>query len=179
MQPGAKPETGDKNSQEPWWTRVGNASAEISGLNASGISGDFIVANVGAGSKNVAVGKGITQTVYEIVGEPTPDDKAIITEKLSEVEATLATDAGAGGNSMLSQMAQFQLKLLTGELSKVAEGEIPSAITITQIGDWLLDNLPGMAETLTSLFATPAVGRVVGKAGEAAIAWLRQRFGGG
>ena len=111
--------------------------------------------------------------------EPTPDDKAIITEKLAGVEATLATEDGTGGDSMLSQMAQFQLRLLTGELSKVEEGEIPSAITITQIGDWLLDNLPGMAETLTSLFATPAVERVVGKAGKVAIAWLRQRFGDG
>ena len=59
----------------------------------------------------------------------------------------------------------------------MGENETPSASTITQIGDWLLDNLPELAETLAGLFATPAVGRVVGRAGESAVSWLRKRFG--
>jgi len=74
-------------------------------------------------------------------------------------------------------MAEFQLKLLQGELTKIDKDETPSASTITQVGDWLLDNIPSIAETLTGFFATPAVGKVVGKAGEAAIKWVKQRFG--
>jgi len=45
------------------------------------------------------------------------------------------------------------------------------------MGDWLLDNLPAIGEALGTLFALPAVGRVVGKAGEAAVKWVQQRFG--
>jgi hypothetical protein len=74
-------------------------------------------------------------------------------------------------------MAEFQLKLLQGELAKTGEGETPSASTITQVGDWLLDNVPQIAEILTGLFATPAVGRVVGKAGKVAVEWVKKRFG--
>jgi hypothetical protein len=66
--------------------------------------------------------------------------------------------------------------LLAGELTKTGDGEQPSASTITQIGNWLLDNLPPIAEALTGLFATPAVGRVIGRAGDAAVTWARQRF---
>jgi len=68
-------------------------------------------------------------------------------------------------------------KEVLSELSKTDKDETPSASTITQVGDWLLDNIPSIAESLTSLFATPAVGKIVGKAGEAAIKWVRQRFG--
>lgn len=167
-----------EKTQEPWWERVGQQAGGMSGIDASEIGGDFIVASVGAGAKNVAVGKNITQTVYEVVGEPTPDDSTIIAGKLDEVAAALAAHKGAL-DPMKEQMAQFQLQLLQGELSKVDEDETPSASTITQIGDWLLDNLPELAEALTGLFATPAVGRVVGRAGESAVRWLRRRFGAG
>ena len=74
-------------------------------------------------------------------------------------------------------MAEFQLKLLQGELTKTDKDETPSASTITQVGDWLLDNIPSIAESLTSLFATPVVGKIVGKAGEVAVKWVKQRFG--
>ncbi len=167
-----------EKKQEPWWNKVGDQNASVGGINVSDFGGgDFIIANVGAGSKNVAVGKNITQTVYEMLGEPTPDDKEIIGQQLAGVEAALAAKQGQI-DGMKAQMAQFQLQLLRGELSKVDESETPSASTITQIGDWLLDNLPELAEVLTGLFATPAVGRVVGRAGERAVEWLRKRFGG-
>ncbi len=165
-----------EKTEQPWWNRVGDQSSAVSGINASGFGGDFIVASVGAGAKNVAIGKQISQTVYELVGTPTPDDKEIITQKLAAVEAALAARQGQI-DAMKTQMAQFQLQLLRGELTKVGENETPSASTITQIGDWLLDNLPELAETLAGLFATPAVGRVVGRAGESAVSWLRKRFG--
>lgn len=168
-----------EKKQEPWWNSVGDQNASVGGMNVSDFGGgDFIIANVGAGSKNVAVGKNITQTVYEMLGEPTPDDKEIIAQQLTAVEAALAAKQGQI-DGMKAQMAQFQLQLLRGELSKVDESETPSASTITQIGDWLLDNLPELAGALTGLFATPAVGRVVGRAGESAVTWLRKRFGGG
>ena len=39
------------------------------------------------------------------------------------------------------QMAEFQIQLLEGELTKTEEDQTPSANTIIQIGDWLLDKL--------------------------------------
>ncbi len=140
------------------------------------VGGDVIIGEVGAGAKGVAIGKNITQTVYDMLGEPTPDDKQVIEQKLSELTAALHEVRGQL-DTATANMAQFQLKLLQGELIKTEEGEMPSASTITQVGDWLLDSIPQIAEILTGLFATPAVGKVVGKAGEVAVRWVKKRFG--
>jgi hypothetical protein len=111
-----------------------------------------------------------------MLGEPAPDDKQVIEQKLSEA-TTAVQELREQLDAATAAMAEFQLKLLQGELTKTEEGETPSASTITQVGDWLLDNVPQMAEILTSLFATPAVGRVVGKAGEVAVEWVKKRLG--
>lgn len=154
------------SAPQPWWQNVP--------LQAGG---DVIIAQVGEGARDVAVGKNITQAVYSTLGPPQPDDRQVIEQKIAEVNAALEKMRGqidAGTETM----AQFQMKLLHGELIKTGKDETPSATTITQIGDWLLDQVPSLAEVLVGLFATPAVGRVVGKAGEIAIKWLRMRFGG-
>jgi len=152
-------------AKQAWWDRI-----------PAQVGGDVIIAEVGAGARGVAVGKNITQTVYEVLGEPTPDDKQVIEQKLGEVTATLQGLRGKL-DATTETVAEFQMKLLGGELTKTEEGDVPSASTITQVGDWLLDNVPQMAEILASLFATPAVGKVVGKAGEVAVEWVKQRFG--
>ncbi len=140
------------------------------------VGGDVIIGEVGAGAKGVAIGKNITQAIYDTLGEPTPDDKQVVEQKLSELTAALHEVRGQL-DTATANMAQFQLKLLQGELIKTEEGEMPSASTITQVGDWLLDSIPQIAEILTGLFATPAVGKVVGKAGEVAVRWVKKRFG--
>lgn len=155
--------------QKNWWD---NLPADL----GDKIGGDMIVGNVGPGAKGVAIGKNITQTIYDSLGEPTPDDKIVIEQRFGEVETALKTTQ-SGLDTAVAQMAEFQVKLLQGELTKTEEEEAPSASTITQVGDWLLDNVPDMAEILTSLFATPAVGKVVGKAGEVAVSWVKKRFG--
>lgn len=155
----------DKEEKTPWWDEL-----------PSHVGGDVIIGEVGAGAKGVAIGKNITQAIYDTLGEPTPDDKQIIEQKLSEVTAALQEMRGQL-DAATANMAEFQVKLLQGELTKMEEGEMPSASTITQVGDWLLDNIPAMAEILTGLFATPAVGKVEGKAGEVAVKWVKKRFG--
>jgi len=147
-----------------WWSQV-----------PTRIGGDVIVADIGDGAHGVAVGKNITQTVYGVLGAPTPDDKQIVEQKIAELTTALQ-GVQADLDATKATLAEFQVKLLGGELAKTEEKETPSANTIIQIGDWLLDNVPEIAEVLVSVFATPAVGRVVGKAGEAAVAWLRKRF---
>lgn len=154
-----------KEEKKPWWDEL-----------PAHIGGDVIIGEVGAGAKGVAIGKNITQAIYDTLGEPTPDDKQVIEQKLSEVTAALQETRGQL-DATTAKMAEFQVKLLQGELIKTEEGEMPSASTITQVGDWLLDNVPQIAEILTGLFATPAVGKVVGKAGEVAVKWVKKRLG--
>ena len=152
-----------KTQERPWWEDVSIQSG-----------GDVIIGQVGAGAKGVAIGK--NQAVYGTLGEPVPGDKQVIEKQFAQVTAALQKLQGQM-DANTAKMAEIQLKLLQGELTKTDKDETPSASTITQVGDWLLDSIPSIAETLTSLFATPAVGKVVGKAGEAAIKWVKQRFG--
>ncbi|MBI5031363.1 MAG: hypothetical protein HZB51_12610 [Chloroflexi bacterium] len=154
-----------KNTEQPWWEKL-----------PPNITGDSIIANVGAGAQNVAVGKNIQQTVISTLGAPTPNDKQLIEQKFAELNATLAKQNQVPADT--KKIAEFQIKLLQGELTKTDPKDTPSASTITQVGDWLLDNVPSMAETVVGLFASPAVGKVVGKAGEVAIKWARTRLGG-
>jgi hypothetical protein len=140
------------------------------------VGGDVVIVHIGDHARNVAAGKNVTQTIYGMLGEPQPDDRQVIDRKFTEVSQALQVTRGQLDATM-AQMAEVQLKLLQGELAKTEEEETPSANTITMVGDWLLDNVPTLVEALTSLFATPAVGRVMGKAGEAAVKWVRERLG--
>lgn len=162
--PNKEPAMSDKPKQ-PWWEQL-----------PPQVDGDMIIANIGAGASGVAVGKHITQIITNTLGDPQPTDKQVIEQQLAQVAANLE-DRRAHIDPNIAMMAQFQLQLLQGELTKINEDEQPSASTMTMVGDWLLDNVPQLAEALASLFATPAVGKVVGKAGEAAVAWVRRRFG--
>jgi hypothetical protein len=156
-----------------WWD---NLPDTIGNFSSGDIDGDVIIATVGAGAKNVAVGKNITQAIYETLGEPAPGDKQIIQEQLAQAKAALKqTTAGMGESA--ANMAQRMLAQMEQELLKTGHDETPNATTIIQMGDLLLDTVPQTAEALASLFATPAVGRVVAKAGEAAVSWVKQRFG--
>ncbi len=153
-----------EKEQKVWWNQL-----------PPQVGGDVIVGNVNEGASNVAVGKNITQTIYNALGEPTPEDKQIIAQQVAQV-LTALRQKQAQRDPATTKMAEFQTQLLQSELTKTEEGETPSASTITRVGDWLLDNVPEIAEALTSLFATPAVGKVVGKAGEAAVSWVKKRF---
>lgn len=156
-----------ERAEPPWWEQV-----QAGGVHAAG---DVIIATIGAGASNVAVGKGITQQIYQVVGPPTPDDRQVIQAKFADLDTALS--AQKARDAATQQVAALQLQLLRGELTKTDEKETPSASAITLAGNWLLDNLPDIAEGLAGLFATPAVGRVVGKAGEAAVTWVKERFG--
>jgi hypothetical protein len=149
---------------DAWWDRLPDR-----------VRGDVIVGQVGAHTSGVAIGKNITQTVQATLGPPTPDDKQIIDQQVSAVTDTLQGLQEQVDATVL-KMAEFQVQLLKGELAKTDESAIPSASTISQVGNWLLDTVPQIAGALTGLFATPAVGRVVARAGEVAVAWVRERF---
>ena len=143
-------------------------------MDARNTTGDVIIAVVGAGAKNVAAGKNITQTVTEVLGPPTLDDKTQIEQGFAVLLDALARLQVA---EAAADRATTRIEILQEEFTKPGDEGVPNAGTIIKMGDWLLDNLPAIGEALGSLFALPAIGRVVGKAGEAAVRWVTQRFG--
>jgi hypothetical protein len=146
------------------------------GLGLPPAGGDTIVAHIGAGAQGIAVGKHIQQTLGAgAVADPDADRHAI-EALLARLERDLANAAGQL-DSAASAMAAFQLRLLAGELGKVGGRATPSATTISQIGDWLLDNLPPLQPALAALFTAPAVLRALGQADTPLDAWLQRRFG--
>lgn len=134
--------------------------------------GDVIVATVGAGANNVGVGKRFLQ--YN-VSSPAADERALIHTQLAQVTATFQQIQAQLDPTQIP-MIQFQLQLLHGELTKTADGESPSVTTVTQVGDWLLDNVPALNGVLRALFTLPAVTKVLAKAGPTALAWQQRRF---
>ncbi|MBK9941929.1 MAG: hypothetical protein IPP13_09965 [Kouleothrix sp.] len=158
----------DQSSEAPP-VAPGPAGAPPSAVAASG---DVIIGTVGAGAQGVAIGKQITQ----VLGSPgTPgDDRHAIDALLQRCEHELAA---AGLDATLIGMAEFQLGLLAGELRKLDPRATPSASTVSQVGGWLLDNLPPLREALAALFAAPAVRRVLGRADADLSGWLQRRFG--
>jgi hypothetical protein len=156
-------ESVDRTEERPWWE----------GISIEG-QGDVIIGYAGAGAQHTTIGKDISI----VLGASTPDDRQVVEGKLAETLA--AVDRRKSQlTPEAAMMADFQLKLLGGELVKTADGQAPSGNTIVQVGDWLLDNVPQAAGALVDLFAAPAVGRVVAKAGPEAVDWVRKRFGTG
>lgn len=138
------------------------------------VGGDKIVATIGAGAKNVAVGKDIRQTVTETYGPPTPDDKPLIQAQFQRILIVLnavAVDPRTAGK------AEANLEMLQDELTKTAADETPEASAIVRAGDSLLTNVPQLKPALAELFGMPAVGKVLSKAGDAVVAWGKTRFG--
>ena len=74
------------DQKQYWWEEVTETMGDF---RSRDISGDVIIGQAGAGSQNVAIGKNITQTVYQVVGEPTPEDRTIIEEAVAEVRTEL------------------------------------------------------------------------------------------
>lgn len=159
--PGSQPE--EQIAESAWWDQVPPQAG-----------GDVIIATIGAGARGVAVGKNISQNLQAALGPATPSDPQLIGQALQHVNDALA---GMVLDAAIKGIATFQLNLLKGELSKTESEPAPSASTITQVGDWLLQQTSALRPALADLFALPAAGRAVARAGDSAVAWVRQTFG--
>jgi hypothetical protein len=134
-----------------------------------GAAGDVIVANIGPGARQVAVGKDIRQG-----DAPGPADADDLAARFDQLEAALAALRPQLGPA--AEMAAFQLRLLRGELTKDESGT-PSATAITAVGGWLLANVPQLAGALAALLAAPAARRALARAGPEAVAWADRTSG--
>jgi hypothetical protein len=138
--------------------------------------GDTIVAHIGADAQGVAVGKHIQQTISGAAAADLDADRRGIAALLARLERDLSNAAGRIDGATAT-MAAFQLRLLAGELGKLGPHATPSASTISQVGDWLADNVPPLQDALVALFTAPAVLRALRQADAPIDAWLQRRFG--
>lgn len=164
-------ETVMADANKPWWEQLPNVSNSIAGLDLSEVKGSVIVANVGPGSRNVAIGENITQIVTETLGEPQADDRARIEAQMAQLVERVNL---AALEPRTAGKAEARLEDLETELTR--QDEKPDASQIIRIGDWLLENVPEISHALGELFGIPAVGRVLAKAGGAAVEWARKTF---
>lgn len=150
--------TSSRGAQQPWWEQLPPITA--TGLRAPESAANDLQARVTA-----------------LLGPLTPDDRRVIEQRLGNLGAYL-TKARAELDGMTASIAQHKFRLLRDELSKTDENQRPNAVTITQTGDWLLENVPALGDSLVRAFADPALGKVIGRAGPIAVAWTQQRLGG-
>ncbi len=145
--------------QQPWWDQFPPMAHIESRAQSSGEMKD------------------LQEHAAAVLGRLTPADTKVIEQRLGNLSAYLAK-ARTQVDGLTASMADHKLRLLRAELSKTGEAESPSAATITQAGDWLLDNVPALADPLVRMFADPAIAKVLVLAGPSAIAWAQQRLGG-
>ena len=156
---------GDQRKKQ-WWNEV---SVRAGGDVFSGIT-------IGDNATGVAVGKNINQSVANLLGPSSPDDRQVVEKSLADFMSAYEQVRSELDPSKVA-IADYQISQLKSELEKSGPDRPPSGDIIAQAGNWLLDNVPGISQAITSLFATPAVGRIVGKAGESAVTFLRSRLG--
>jgi hypothetical protein len=138
------------------------------------VTGDKIeghLGNVGAGAQ-VAIGKQIQQTNVQATTGLTPSERAEIVYWTAELRHQLA-NADVPENKKIA--GQEFVNQLEEELTKTEEPVDGSIIKAT--GEWLLKNMPTLAGTLTNMFASPIVGKVVETTGDIATKWIKKRFG--
>lgn len=141
-------------------------------VQGSKAGGDVIIGTVGAGAQHVAIGK--NNRIITQLGAPTWVDRQLIEHQFEQILALVnhtTLDPRTAGR------AEAHLETLQAELTKTADNEMPSAATISRLGDWLLANLPTLTPALTELFGLPAVIKVLAKAGEVAVQWRQSKFG--
>ena len=133
---------------------------------------DTIITTIGDNANNVAVGKNINQAnVTGALPTSAPEDRTAIEQKFVQIQQQLAKL-----DATLAISARTTIQFLEEELLKIAPNEDPDGGTITRMGDWLLRSAPDLTPTLGELFALPAVVKVVGKAGDPTVAWVKKRF---
>jgi hypothetical protein len=146
--------------KQPWWDSV------------KWVGGDNIQTIIGDYATNVVAGKSIVQTLNDVLGKPTPTDLKEIQGEINQLRQKIQASSAS---EAVKAVAEYNVQLLEKELTKAEK--LPEQSIVQQAGEWLLDNLPDVLEAVVSLFASPAVGRVVAKGGESMIKWIKDKLG--
>lgn len=131
-------------------------------------SGDVIIGTVGDGAQHIAIGKDITQ----VSGASAPRDAAAQRHVLLAAWAALrpALDPAT------AQLAGFQIDLLAAELERLDPPSAPSSSAVIRCADWLLANLPQLAQPLAALLRAPAVVGALSRTSADYAVWLASKL---
>jgi len=123
-------------------------------------------------SGQVAIGAGITQssTVTTLTGGVTPAEMDDVRRMIAELAARVAKEAPPDKAAAAAERVR--------ELDAAVTGKAPDLTTMQYVQQWFLKHAPALAASVTSLVVHPLVGKIVGAAGDAAVAEFRRRFGG-
>lgn len=135
------------------------------------VSGDYIVANIGPNSGQVAVGKDIHQQQQIGSGNKiTPDDLRQVQQLFAVLKQQIEQQAPADKKDAALERVN--------ELQQEVTSQKPSLSTFEYMRDWFAKNLPSMAGAVASVVINPIVGKVVEAAGTIAANQLTHLFGG-
>jgi len=132
--------------------------------------GDVIVATVGAGARNVAIGKEIRQTIQEGAGQ-TPEAER---QQLQAALAALLQATSTLSDQRLALRAEVHGETLQQELLK--NGDAVNRGAVTNALDWLQKNAPALAPVINALLALPAVQQQLDHPEQPDGNWLRKWF---
>jgi hypothetical protein len=141
------------------------AGDKISGHQAGG---DVIVATVGAGARNVAVGKNIHQTVTETPGQSNEAEQ----QQIGAALTALLHAARTISDQRIALRAEVHIETLQEELTKSAAALNGGAVTNALA--WLQTNAPTLAPAVNALLALPAVQQRLLQADAQTVAWWRR-----
>jgi hypothetical protein len=133
------------------------------------VGGDYIVANIGANSGQVAVGKNIHQVQQVGSGnQVTEADLKQVQQLFAELKQQIELSAPP-------EKKDAALERVT-ELHEEITSQKPALSTFEYLRNWFLKNVPSLAGAVASVVLNPIVGKVVEAAGTIAANQLKNLF---
>jgi hypothetical protein len=133
------------------------------------VGGDYIVANIGANSGQIAVGKNIHQVQQIGSGnQVTEADLKQVQQLFAELKQQIELEAPP-------DKKDAALERVT-ELQEEVSSPKPALSTFEYLRNWFLKNIPSLAGAVTAVVVNPIVGKVVEAAGTIAAGQLKHLF---
>lgn len=121
---------------------------------------------VGEGNKVIGNDNRIEQNKIVVLS---PAELETLRDQFSDLKKEIESSAP-------SDKKQAALKK-ADELQKAVLAKKTDTTTMTNVRDWFIKNLPGIAGTVTSVLVNPIVGKLVEAAGDLAAKEFRQKLG--
>lgn len=134
-------------------------------------SGDHIHGEItGDVSGQAAIGKHITQQAHVGAGTLTPEERAELDRRVSNLRDRVAAEAPEEEREAALERVD--------ELRDELESDDPDPTTLSYVGQWLIRKVPSIGGAVVSTVVNPLVGKLVGAAAEGIAEQLRARLGG-
>lgn len=162
---------GDKD--QPGTQTTNHVVPTASGDHSSGTKIVGYIGNVGSGGQ-AAIGVNNLQQMTHTPPEWDDVEQRTLQTQLAALEAKLTT---LHLSERAINDAKYNLQQVKAELTQTQGA--PDIQNLRMAVDWLAHYVPELLTELKNLFAQPRVKRIFTIAGDSAIEWLQDRFGGG